>query len=188
MRKKIKLLVLAAVYLGICWGIGQFRQTKNSADSQGADQNITLADQGVADVWKKAVFEGNQKTDDTPWGITAGWFEMEGEGSCILLLPDTKVTFGLSGMTDEISFYCQIHPWVKDSSDGVGLIIDLYDEANHTIERTELEIGNKDNWLEYKVDLKKYATATGLKLSCDEGESKDDTCDWLVLKPNLILE
>ena len=81
MKKKIKLLMLAAIYLGICWGIGRFRQVKNFVDSQGADQNMSLADQETADVWKKAVFEGNQKTDDTPWGMTAGWFEMEEEGS-----------------------------------------------------------------------------------------------------------
>ena len=182
MKKKIKLLMLAAIYLGICWGIGRFRQVKNSVDSQGADQNMSLADQETADVWKKAVFEGNQKTDDTPWGITAGWFEMEGEGSCILLLPDTNVTFDLTGIADEISFCYQIHPWVKESSDGVGLTIDLYDEENCIIEKTELKIGNKDDWMEYKVDLKKYAAATGLKLSCDEGENKDDTCDWLIIK------
>ena len=177
MKKKIKLLMLAAIYLGICWGIGRFRQVKNFVDSQGADQNMSLADQETADVWKKAVFEGNQKTDDTPWGMTAGWFEMEEEGSCILLLPDTNVTFDLTGIADEISFCYQIHPWVKESSDGVGLIIDLYDEENCIIEKTELKIGNKDG--HHKIGITHFRSCRSLQLTGSNDFLKKLLHTWL---------
>lgn len=183
MKKKIKLLVLAAVYLGVCWGIGQFRQPKNSVDSQTADQNMPSADRETAEVWKRVVFDGNQKTDDTPWGMTAGWFEMEKEGNCILLLPDTAAIIEISEEDENVSFACQIHPWVKESSDGAGLLICICSADEKVLREEEIQIGNTDGWTEHITDLTEYPEAAVLKLSCNNGKNDNDSCDWVVLKP-----
>jgi hypothetical protein len=61
------------------YGIYKFYETSNAAGAQ--IENETTQKTG----WEQLSFEGAVATNDTPWNITAGTFEMDEEGENILL-------------------------------------------------------------------------------------------------------
>ena len=166
------LIVLMMLSLIACWGIGQALHRENSQE---------LAEVVVTDLLNTAVFEGSIETSDNPWNTTAGIIEMEDTGEAILLTPNTSVLFPhVDGLTD-ISFSYMIHPWVKEESDGAGIILSLIDSGNGILHQEVIEISGVDSWTEFKLDISGYKDITAIKLDCNNGKNNDDSCDWVVL-------
>lgn len=175
MKSKIKKMMLITIILWGCWCIGQYRLTKNGGKVDGAVSESNFG------IWNTAIFDGNQKTDDTPWNITAGWVEMENGEESILLMPNTAVTFELAD-NESFSFLYQIHPWVKEGSDGAGLVFQGYNAERNVVYEDEIAIDNRGDWLGYVFDRKAFPEIVSVKLSCNNGNNDDDNCDWVILK------
>lgn len=187
MKKSIKLLLIAVIYLSVCYGVGQYRNLlkegadateSNTADSENA------ANSGETEMWDSISFEGVKETTDTPWNFNAGIFDMEGEGACILLTPNTAVTVANLEDIDSLSFRYEIHPWVKDASDGAGLLIWILDVDENIIDEFTAEVKCNNEWQNYELDLDKYENAESVKIQCNNGENGDDSGDWVVIKAN----
>jgi hypothetical protein len=169
MKKSVKLVAAVVVYLGVCYGIGQYRIIS---------QNTEEADV----VGEQLVFEGASDTADTPWNITAGTFEMEDEGECILLTPNTAVELLDVEGVSEFSFSYEIHPWVSESSDGAGLILWCLDEKDDILFEDSIDVDSEVQWQEYTLKLDEIENASKIKIACNNGANDDDVCDWVVLK------
>ena len=85
------------------------------------------------------IIEGMVETDGNPWKITAGKILMEDESSCVFLTPNTSALVDIESKSFCI-YYC-IHPWVKEYSDGAGLIVWLLNEQNEILYFGNLKIG-----------------------------------------------
>lgn len=189
MKKSFTIAVSVVVSLGLCWYIGQQTHKENSYESQNMDGIIESSEDSEEnlskqfDFWDDIYFEGNRETADNPWNMTAGKFEMEGEGECILLTPNTAVQINdPGGRNGEINFMYQIHPWVKDASDGAGLLLWVLDKKDEILYAEEITINAGEDWKEYKLDLTQYEGATSVKIFCNNGVSEDDSGDWVILK------
>lgn len=187
MKKNIKLLLIAALYLGVCYGVGQYRNSlKEGSDITQVD-TATSEDKSIAEekkMWDNISFEGVKETTDTPWNFNAGIFDMEGEGECILLTPNTAVTVANLENMDKLSFQYEIHPWVKDASDGAGLLVWVLDKDNNIITESTVEVDTNSEWMKYELDLSEYDNAVSAKIQCNNGGNGDDAGDWVVLKKN----
>lgn len=124
MKKQVTVVIAAAAFLVVCWAVGQ---TITGERTSGKENVIEDGDVFTNSIWDIVSFEGNRDTGNNPWGITAGWFEMDSEDHCILLMPDSAVKLNDVNSNMIVSFDCDIHPWVKEKSDGVGLIVWLLD-------------------------------------------------------------
>jgi hypothetical protein len=182
MKKSIKLVAAAVVYLGVCYGIGQYRVSqKNTVEADTAEapsESETTQNTG----WEQLSFEGAAATDDTPWNITAGTFEMDDEGECILLTPNTAVELSDVERVSELSFSYEIHPWVSESSDGAGLILWCLDEKDNILFEDSIVVDSEAQWQEYTLNLSEIENTSKVKIVCNNGENDDDVCDWVVLK------
>lgn len=166
------LIVFMILSLIVCWGIGQALHRENPQEAEKV---------AVTGLINTAVFEGNVDTSDNPWNTTAGVIEMEDEGKVIFLTPNTSVLFPHVSGLDTIRFSYMIHPWVKDESDGAGIILLLVGNEEDIIYQEEIEINGTDSWTEFELDLSGYEDITAIRLSCNNGRNDDDSCDWVVL-------
>lgn len=184
MKKKYILAIAVVASLGLCWAIGQYTHR----DVKQENQNITGEAESVTDenagntLWDTAVFEGNVETTDNPWNMTVGWFDMEGEGKCILLNPNTAVVLDNIDQMEEINFSYEIHPWVRESSDGAGLLIWVLNKENDIIYEESIAVNNAEEWQEFKLDITPYEDKKKLKVFCNNGVAEEDNGDWVVIK------
>lgn len=178
-NKRVILSISALLVLVVCYLIGQFIVGPKGATSSSELGTATAA----AAIWESVSFEGNQETSDNPWGITAGWFEMENEGKCILLNPNTALMLEGLDQDKEISFQYELHPWVRENSDGAGALVWVLDHEDSILYEEEISISSQDDWEEYQLDLSQYDGAEKVKVLCNNGTNEDDSGDWLVIKP-----
>lgn len=172
MKKNITILIAVITLLTACWGIEQALHKENSQEVE------EVAATGLINT---VVFEGNVETFDNPWNITAGIIEMEDEGETIFLTPNTSVLFQDIDGLDVVNFSYMIHPWVKDESDGAGIILSLVGSEDDILFQEKIEINAVDNWKEFKIDISRYEDITAIKLDCNNGKNDDASCDWVVL-------
>lgn len=170
---KCKVVLLSILYLLICYILGHFilknNKSENSYNTYGIYNQYNIT------------FEGNNKTDDNPWGITAGFFEMENEGTCILLYPHNIAIFSVNNDGDDFSFDYTIHPWVKNSSDGAGLNISFV-YLNGEVKNYDIYIDSNDDWKTFSVKKDELLNIDRIKIEGNEGKENEDSCDWIVLK------
>lgn len=194
-------IILAAVWLSACYGIGQYR-TQTTVDTQTeavvaeseAAAEETTANEGdttntdntsdavVPSIWDTAIFEGAVETTDNPFGLTAGIIEMDDIGACAMLTPNTSVMIADLGDQETVTLSAEVHPWVSDASDGVGLKIWILDSEENLLNESRIFVPADNNWLDCTVDLTEYPDAAAIKLLCDNGDHNDDAGDWLVLR------
>lgn len=197
MKKRITILGVIILWLGGCWFIGQQRSTKglsektqesisfeNNEDLEGTKQENSANGQPTEtmNLSDNIIFEGKKETADNPWNMTAGKFEMEEEGTCILLTPNTAVLFDEINNADTFSFSCEIHPWVRESSDGAGILIWVMDSEDTILYQEEIAVSAEEEWKEVELDISQYDGAEKIKMLCNNGGNGDDSGDWVVVK------
>lgn len=126
-------------------------------------------------------FEGSKETSDNPWGTTAGVIEME-EGKCILLTPNTSFSIRQLKDAGKFNFSYEIHPWVRENSDGAGILIWIMDEEDTILHEEVIKVDKEEEWKIFELDLTQYDGASQIKVLCNNGGGNDDG-DWVIVKP-----
>ena len=192
MRKVTVVIIGACLSLIVSWGIGQglklHRQGEqeipetqeiNSKEIEELSTISIVEDDNVLSS-NGVVFEGAQNTSDNPWNTTAGWIKIE-EEDCILLTPNTAVTFEITE-SKTLSFDYMIHPWVKDVSDGAGILIWLMDNEDAILYEERVSVNNEEEWKNFQLSLNQYDSVHKIKVHCNNGENGDDSGDWVVIR------
>ena len=192
MRKVTVVIIGACLSLIGSWGIGQglklHRQGEqeipetqeiNSKEIEELSTISIVEDDNVLSS-NGVIFEGAQNTSDTPWNTTAGWIKVEDE-DCILLTPNTAVTFEITE-SKTLSFDYMIHPWVKDVSDGAGILIWLMDYEDAILYEERVSVNNEEEWKNFQLSLNQYDSVHKIKVHCNNGENGDDSGDWVVIR------
>lgn len=184
--KKIWILIAAVVWLGGCYLIGQYRYPDKGEQLVQTEQ--PQDEDGNQSVWSTfdLEFEGNEKTSDNPWGYTAGIIDTDFAGECILLNPNTSVTFNISEDLDSFNLAFEIHPWVAESSDGAGINIWFMDSNDDILRKESFLVSDEDTWNDISYTMQDLNGAKKIKILCNNGEKDDDSADWLILKFNDI--
>ncbi len=159
-------------------GTGDSGFSEDGNASTGA--NVAPSGSATA-VWSDVTFEGQKEVDDTPWGFNAGVIDVDGD-SCILLTPNTAVTLPNVVGEKKVSFDYQLHPWVKENSDGAGLLVRVLDEKGNILFEDSLQVDKDAAWSQYEVSLEEYPEAVSVKVYCNNGENGDDSADWVILR------
>ncbi len=176
------ILGFSIVWLVGCWWIGQQRNIRNFSKDVPIDQFSDSSMNNKSQRYDSVQFEGKQEGADNPWNMTAGIFEMEGEGECIFLTPNTAALLEEIENMSFFSFCCEIHPWVRESSDGAGLVIWIMDREDTILHQEDIIIDREENWKTIQLDLSLYSEAKKIKIFCNNGGNGDDSGDWVVLK------
>lgn len=192
MRKVTVVIIGACLSLIGSWGIGQGlkldrqgeqeipeTQEINSKEIEELSTISIVEDDNVLSS-NGVVFEGAQNTSDNPWNTTAGWIKIE-EEDCILLTPNTAVTFEITE-SKTLSFDYMIHPWVKDVSDGAGILIWLMDNEDAILYEEGVSVNNEEEWKNFQLSLNQYDSVHKIKVHCNNGENGDDSGDWVVIR------
>ena len=194
------IIILAAVVvsLSVCWGIGQALHKEEAGDSvenQNIEDNqmeaVTNVDVETADSENSEklasfadsiVFEGDKETSDNPWNITAGIIDVDDEKECIFLTPNTAANITGLESVNELEISYMLHPWVKEDSDGAGIIVSVFDKDNILLHEDNITVDADDDWKNYRLDKEQCKNANAFKLSCNNGGNNDDKCDWVIVK------
>lgn len=181
MKKAIKVMGAVFLSLSLCWFIGQ--QLKLVREVKQMPEEVQSMENEADDLQQlQLTFEGAQDTEGNPWGKTAGNFEMEELGNCILLTPNTAVTMEVAGDETEVLFQTRIHPWMLEHTDGAGLLIWVMNADDTILHQEEWKISTTDAWETRVVALEKYENASKIKIFCNNGSNEDDSGDWIVIK------
>lgn len=134
--------------------------------------------------WGNYQFEiiGSEKTEDNPWGYTAGIINMDGEGECILLTPNTELVLEDVAEDSVISLELMIHPWVAESSDGAGILVRIRDTSGNIVAEDEINIGKEESWIPVEYHIDQYSEVSSVEFLCNNGPAGDDAADWVVIK------
>lgn len=180
MRKKVWILIAAVAWLGGCYLIGQYRYPDKEEQFVQIEQ--PQSENGNQSVWSEfnLEFEGSEKTSDNPWGYTAGIIETDFAGECILLNPNTLVTLNVSEDWELLNLAFKIHPWVAESSDGAGIVVQFLDSDENVLAENLVDIGNETKWKNHSFELKEKNVST-VKLACNNGKNNDDAADWVIV-------
>lgn len=186
-------VVIAGVCLSLigAWGIGQglkiHRQNMQEISETHEIDSTEIEEVSTIDIAKEEnapsngiIFEGAQSTSDNPWNTTAGWIKVEDE-DCILLTPNTAVALEIIE-PKIISFDYMIHPWVKDASDGAGILIWLMDNEEAILYEERVSVSNDAEWENFQLNLNQYDSVQKIKIHCNNGKNGDDSGDWVVLR------
>lgn len=186
-------VVIAGVCLSLigAWGIGQglkiHRQDMQEISETHEINSTEIEEVSTIDIAKEEnapsnsiIFEGAQSTSDNPWNTTAGWIKVEDE-DCILLTPNTAVALEIME-PKTISFDYMIHPWVKDASDGAGILIWLMDNEESILYEERVSVSNDAEWENFQLNLNQYDSVQKIKMHCNNGENGDDSGDWVVIR------
>lgn len=130
---------------------------------------------------QSAVFKGNDKTDNNPWGFLAGMIESEDYGLCVFLTPNTSAAFA-APVSSKIVLEYRIHPWISDLSDGAGLLIWIVDAEDNILSENEISVDPASEWQTLTVDLSSHENAAGFKLLCNNGANDNDDGDWVIVR------
>ncbi len=144
-------------------------------------QNVEIPEQ-KSSIWNYISYEGHVETTDNPWGVTAGTFDMEGEGTCAFLTPNTAIILNNVNATGNLNFSYKIHPWMQETSDGVGFIIWLLDENDTILSTSDFYVTSENEWVECQMDIASYPSVSKVKILCNNGKNGDDSGDWLIIR------
>lgn len=75
-----------------------------------------------------------------------------------------------------------IHPWVKDVSDGAGILIWLMDNEDAILYEERVSVNNEEEWKNFQLSLNQYDSVHKIKVHCNNGENGDDSGDWVVIR------
>lgn len=176
--KKIWIPIGIVVWLVGCYVIGQTLHKNDVAQVQPQGEETQTEASGIEEV----TFDNVRDTEDNPWGYTAGKIILEDETEAIFLTPGTSVFFDGSIPEEGLKLGVSVHPWVADSSDGLGIMIDYYNGDNR--------LNNTDYFVESKGELgitlnkADYPDVTRIVITCNAGKNGNDDCDWAVIKLN----
>lgn len=147
-------------------------QESNSAETQGdtfQERKLPFS----------CAFEGVSKTEDNPWGVTAGVIQMEETGEAIFLTPRTNCL--IQPVEDqELRLEVGLHPSVRDVSDGANLIISTIGETDEIIEEMYIAVPPTAQWMQYTIHVAEKAVC--IKLLCENGDNNDDSGDWVIVR------
>lgn len=189
MKKSWTISLAVILSLGACWFVGQqinpdggLKETPEQESSQPVEQEMSQSPLGETAInLDSIIYEGSIATDGNPWKTTAGTIDLEDRGKSIFLTPNTTALLSNVSEMNEIAFSYEIHPWVKESSDGAGLVIWLMDAQNNIIHEEEIVISASDDMKEFRIDLTQYEGVTKIKFLCNNGTNENDSGDWVVL-------
>ena len=189
MKNKVTLPIVIVLSIIICLLIGDYvyKNSTTNEENEKAVLESTSVEEPEKHVSEETMesksidysFEEATDTEDNPWGKTAGVFEMEELGNCILLTPNTNIVLQGMEQLESFSFEYIIHPWVRESSDGAGLLVWLMDEDDNIISEESLEISSTEEWKQVAYDLDNVAK---IKILCNNGNNGDDSGDWVVIR------
>ncbi len=180
-KKRLITGIIILIWLLGCYFIGQvthpqaktFYENVSSNSTSTEDYNEGTAEQelqneegngSVPEETDVTFFDVQQlSTDDIPWGFNAGIIILEDGSEAWLLTPGASLTFNSIG--DTILEY-QIHPWMKEVSDGATLILST---------ETDQKV------LDVTGDSQEFCTGVGyIKLELINSEKNDG--DWVIIR------
>lgn len=184
-NKNVKLIIVAIVYLTVCWTLGHYVFQKNEFGTN----NVVFSDGKAQEVlsWDKyhIYVDGNTRTFDNPWGYTAGLIDVDTvEDQCVLLTPNTSLTFCRLDEISSITLSAEIHPWVSELSDGAELIIHFMNQDGVVIDEDKIDVIHDDGWINIQYSLNGYPDVSSINIACNNGINDDDSGDWIILKAN----
>lgn len=202
--KKKWILLIALVWLGGCYLIGQYRypdkggqivQTElareeiDSTDQNQSEQELNEQDQPIQQENEKQlswsefdlVFEGNEQPTDNPWGYAAGVIDTDFAGECILLNPNTAVTVTLPENLSSLKLSFVIHPWVVESSDGAGIVVLFLDSEDNVLEQRIVDIIAGSEWQGHSFAISSNDIVAA-KFVCNGGNNNDEIADWVLIR------
>lgn len=189
--KKYRAILVALLWLIGCWAIGRALHPNNSdvgelqtAPTAETEASATEPDAAAAQlrVWQNITVDGAQNTTGNPWNTTAGVIEVEGEGKCILLMPNTSITVeNLSG-TKKFAFRYRIFSGVSFVSTGAGLLLWIQDEQDKILSEQTIAVNSSDGWVSDILDLSQTPKAAKVTVHCNNGDGDDDSGDWVLLQ------
>ncbi len=185
MSKKLKIVLLCAVWLIGCRYIGQYRKAQktveNSIRSTESTDIASTEQIETAFNFVGGEIKNSKDTSDNPWGKTAGIIDMDDVGKVVFLTPETEYDLDVSDLENLIFSY-QIHPWVKEASNGAGIKIELLNENGDIINEQEIAVNSSDDWKKVDIECK---DAEKINISCVAGKDNDASGDWVVLSNEL---
>ena len=122
------------------------------------------------------------RTEDNPWGTTAGIIDTDEDGRCLLLTPNTGAVLKIPEEMREIRLGMRIHPWVAEHSDGAGVLVWLLDAGDNILHEENIPVGNTADYVQYQQDLTAFQGVTHVALRCNNGANGDDSGDWVVVR------
>lgn len=183
MKNRLVCLFAVIIWLSVCWGIGQNINKPKAVNTNikkvGTDSESNQT--GSAFVWGNITFDGKKETKDTPWDTTAGIFEMEGEGECILLLANTTAVIDCDMSYSKFLFEYRIHPWMEEVSDGLYMTISVF-QNDDLIDEKEIYVSSEDNWKSQVIDVSTYENITEVAIKCWSGIDGSEDGDWLIIR------
>lgn len=134
--------------------------------------------------YQRLVYFGRTETDDTPWGYSAGIFQMENTVPFLLLLPGNaaEATININPKA-VLNIQAEIYPQVTEGSDGMGYILQIR-EKNSAVILYEKEwiITNNQGKKEVSLPLDDFAgKECVIKIEATGGKGSNANCDWLCI-------
>lgn len=198
MKKRcIKILLLFIASCSIAYLIGQkivlpFTIQNAEQSVQGNNQQEEQSHSGLYDLianFSDLSLTGKNETDDNPWGSNLTVFEDEECGTCILMTPGTEIAVQYFVQEQEkLSWSCNIHPWMAEVSDGVGLTITVNSMDKDFQEISKLyQILPTDTYENMGISLGEFqGSEVRIIFDVDNGDNNDSSGDWLVFKQLVI--
>lgn len=120
---------------------------------------------------------------DTPWKISAGVIDFEGNES-ILLLAESEITLDFQGTISELKYAVRIHPWVSENSDGAGFCVKVLNKKNNTIvSEVQVNVDNGAELLESSIAINADEESEyKLFITGNMGNTDTAMCDWLLFE------
>lgn len=122
-------------------------------------------------------------TDGNPWGENLCLIDKGEDDKAILFTPNTGIRIkGIIGEEAGLSFDYSIYDKVSNISDGVGIIIRLFDDDG-IIKEDRINVATSKNIKNYSqiFNLEKDKEYS-IQIMCDNGNADDDSGDWLILE------
>ena len=149
------------------------------------DKRTETAEEGeTADEWEtlRAKFINAKETEDNPWGTTAGIIEYDGSVPSILLTPNTGVClYRREEDEDTMALSVEIHPWVRESSDGADLVICALNSAGDVLYTEKISLVENKGRTKCLLDWKLVPEVAAYRLQCGNGGKNNDDCDWVLI-------
>lgn len=185
----IYLVVLGVVYYSVDdWHKYEysFKQTESDIKNMmqlNDDGNVTdefeTQEISIDDLRNRVKIVG-ERTDDNPWGITAGLINIDTVGECILLTPGTWVEI----KARDISFSYELFSQVRDASDGALLEILYEDYEGELVYSDVKEVSTlSDSYnFEFVANTTDVNNVNLIRFKCESGKNNNEDADWVIIR------
>lgn len=175
-KKRLITYTLVIVWLVGCYFIGQGVHPDSATDVSEEAESVSVengakeeesvsAETGVKEADVSIINAREVSSEEIPWGFTAGPISMEDGSDAWLLTPGTGLQMEI---TEDVIIRYEIHPWMKDTSDGASL---------------RIEYGETDETLTAEQDWKNYSVPQNAHNVRIEVISTDnDDGDWVIIR------